>query len=131
MLGLKGIVTIYRNFSDVGTNFAGALIPIVAVASSSLFHGLVQDIFVFLIVIVEIVIYSYIIVQTYIDNRSILKTLIALITKIPISILYIFNLLQLSSPSGRGGGERQSNRMRALGFLLILSLLVYGLVKEK
>ncbi len=70
-------------------------------------------------------------VNTFTDNgRNIFKTLLALTVKIPLAVIWIFNLLQLLNPSGTGRQRRQA-RGQALIILTLLTPILGMLVANK
>ncbi len=132
ILGLSQKITVYRNFNDLTLCFATILIPEVFIQISSFFSTeFLQKFIVILMIIIEIGLVLYIAYQTYIDNEDILGTIIAFLTKIPLAILFILNLLEFIAPSGKTYKERMANRKNALAWLLLLSPIIYGLVKNK
>lgn len=69
--------------------------------------------------------------NTYFDNgENLSKTLLALVTKIPLAIIWIFNLIQILNPSGNST-QRRSNRGQALLILTFLTPIVGMLVVDK
>jgi len=69
---------------------------------------------------------------TFIDNgRSILKTMLALITKLPLGIIWVMNLVQLLNPGGKGAGARAKSRGQALLVLTFLTPIIGLLVVDK
>jgi len=98
-LGFKQKITIFRDFNDLGLVFLIELLPIVLMYLSSLIAANQNKIVITSIIIVEIILFMWIIARTYQDNNNILSTLIALITKTSLSILFILNLMSFSNPT--------------------------------
>jgi hypothetical protein len=132
ILGLSQKITVYRNFNDLTLCFATILVPEVFIQISSFFSTeFLQKFIVILMVVIEIGLILYIAYQTYIDNKDILSTAIAFFTKIPLAVLFILNLLEFVAPSGKTYKERMKNRKGALAWLLLLTPLIYSLVRDK
>ncbi len=69
--------------------------------------------------------------NTYIDNgKNIGKSSLALITKLPLAIIWVLNLVSLLNPSGKGA-QRRRNRGQALVILTILTPIIGMLVVDK
>jgi len=73
----------------------------------------------------------WIIVTTYLDNRNIFKTLLAIITKIPLGVIFAIYLIDLISPGGSKRGQRRQSRGIAAIILLFLGPILFGLVKNR
>ena len=130
-LGVKQKITVFRDYNDLGLVFLTGFSPIVLIYLFSLISADQKKIALTFIVIVEILLFVWVVIRTYQDNRNILFTLIALITKIPLSILFILNLLSFVAPKGKTAAKRASVRYSSLVFLLLLTPLVLALVKNK
>lgn len=69
--------------------------------------------------------------NTHINNQQDLsKTALSLVTKIPLGIIWIFNLIQILNPSGKGS-QRRRNRGEALVILTLLTPIIGMLVVDK
>jgi len=130
-LGFKQKITIFRDFNDLGLVFLIELLPIVLMYLSSLIAANQNKIVITSIIIVEIILFMWIIARTYQDNNNILSTLIALITKTSLSILFILNLMSFSNPTEKTEEKRASVGRFLLVLLLLLSSLLIVLVKNK
>jgi hypothetical protein len=130
-LGFKQKITIFRDFNDLGLVFLIELLPIVLMYLSSLIAANQNKIVITSIIIVEIILFMWIIARTYQDNNNILSTLIALITKTSLSILFILNLMSFSNPTEKTEEKRASVGRFLLALLLLLSSLLIVLVKNK
>ncbi len=71
-------------------------------------------------------------INTYLDNnRKILKTLLAFLTKIPLGVIWMINFINVLDPSGKTINERRQNRRNALVVLTLLTPIIAGLVVNK
>ncbi len=75
--------------------------------------------------------FGWLLVRTWIDNPSLWRCPLALLTKLSLAVLFLINLVSLIAPGGKNQYQRSRRRSAALGFLLILSPIVYGLVRDK
>ena len=134
ILGLTKSVVVYRDYSDVVLCASLLVIPLGAIL---LFGRLmlifqsdtVNQIFLWSLIIFEVLLFLYIIARTYNDNgRSIIKTFVAVITKIPLTILFTLLLLELVTPEEKG---KKSDKTDILLILAIITPLIYGLVRHK
>ncbi len=134
ILGLTKTVVIYRDYSDVLICAALLLVPLGAIVLWSriiifLQSETVNDLFVWGLVISEVLLFLYIIVRTYRDNgRSLIKMFLALITKIPLAILTTLLLLALITPEEK---RKRSDKTDILLILAILTPLIYGLIRHR
>jgi MFS-type transporter involved in bile tolerance (Atg22 family) len=136
VLGYKEKITVFRNYNDLGLVFLLGLWPIVASKFGMLLGGLLktqtqENVALVFTVLSEIALALWIITRTYIDNDSVWKTALSLITKITLSFLFVFNVLEFITPSGKTSAKRAQARRSALTWLLILTPVVYALVRNK
>ncbi|NMD01553.1 MAG: hypothetical protein GYA62_17780 [Bacteroidales bacterium] len=82
ILGFTKTITVYRDFADLTKVFMLVLAPLglFYVLGDKIDNRILQNIFFG----IEGLLLLWIIVTTFIDNRNIFKTLLALITKIPL-----------------------------------------------
>lgn len=131
VLGIKQKITVFRNYNDLGLVFLMGLAPIVLIYLFSFVQTDQQDIGKIFIIAIEAVLFLWILIRTLQDNRNPVKTVIALISKLSLSILFIINFLNFIAPEGKTMAKRASVRHVALAFLLVLAPLVFALVKNK
>lgn len=130
-LGLKNIIVVYRDYDDMAISFLLVLAPIILIFLLS-FAGNMSAASVYFIAIVEICILIWLFARTLSDNSNkIVFTLIAIVTKIALSVLFVVNLLQLVDPSGKTRKQRASSRGIAFTILLVVSPLIFSLVRNK
>lgn len=130
-LGFKQKITVFRDYNDLGLVFLLGLSSFIFFYIFSLLPEDQKNVGIAFILIVELLLFLWIVVRTYQDNQNIFYTLLALITKIPLSILFIFNFLSFVAPNGKTMGKRADVRYSSFAFLLLLTPIILGLVKNK
>jgi len=132
ILGLTKTITVFRDFNDLGLVFLFVCAPFFFVPLAGFFNAQqLKKILVYLLLAIEAGIFIFIIIRTFQDNHNPIFWLFALITKIPLSLIFILNVLTLINPSGKTGAKRSSSRAGSLTGLLFLMPLVMGLVRER
>ena len=126
ILGFTRTITVYRDFADLTKVFMLVLAPIglFYILGDKIDNRILQNIFIG----IEGLLLLWIIVTTFIDNRNIFKTLLALITKIPLGVIFAIYLVNLISPSGKN--RRQSRGIAGI-VMILLAPLLFGLVKNR
>ena len=132
VLGFMKKIVVFRNYDDFGLVFLFGLVPLGGMLLMGFFEAelLVQIVF-GLIVLIEIGILFLITWKTYQDNPNFLLFVIAMITKIPLAVLFLFNLIELINPSGKTGSDRSKSRRVALLWLTFLTPIIGVLVRDK
>ncbi len=99
ILGFTKTITVYRDFSDLTKVFMLVLAPIglFSILGDKIDNRILRNI----LIGIEGLLLLWIIVTTFIDNKNIFKTLLALITKIPLGVIFAIYLVNLISPSGK------------------------------
>jgi len=129
-VGENRTLIVFRNYDDLGLTF---LIPVSFVLITYIFisMGGDQTIGITIGAIVSIGLFIKLVFITFADNEhSIVKTILALLTKVPLSIIWILNLMQVLNPSGKGS-QRSKNRGTALIILTFLTPIMGLLVVDK
>ncbi|MGQ9847866.1 MAG: hypothetical protein ACUVQP_10280 [Bacteroidales bacterium] len=126
ILGFTKTITVYRDFADLTKVFMLVLAPIglFYILGDKIDNRILQNIFFG----IEGLLLLWIIVTTFIDNRNIFKTLLALITKIPLGVIFAIYLVNLISSSGKN--RRQSRGIAGI-VMLFLGPILFGLVRNK
>ena len=126
ILGFTKTITVYRDFADLTKVFMLVLAPIglFYILGDKIENRILQNIFFG----IEGLLLLWIIVTTFIDNRNIFKTLLALITKIPLGVIFAIYLVNLISPSGKN--RRQSRGISGI-VMLFLGPILFGLVRNR
>ncbi|MCF8255408.1 MAG: hypothetical protein K9J84_12600 [Bacteroidia bacterium] len=126
ILGFTKTITVYRDFADLTKVFMLVLAPIglFYILGDKIDNRILRNIFIG----IEALLLLWIIVTTYIDNRNIFKTLLALITKIPLGVIFAIYLVNLVSPSGKN--RRQSRGISGI-VMLFLGPILFGLVRNR
>jgi hypothetical protein len=123
-LGVKEKIVIFRNYDDLGLVFL-AVVP--------LFIGFITAIGWILIpsALASATICLWLLVRTWQDNGSVWKVIIALPTKLALSILFIAFVWDLLAPSGKTQSARAAQRGISAAILAVITPVLYYLVKEK
>lgn len=126
ILGFTKTITVYRDFSDLTKVFMLVLAPLglFYILGDKIDNRILRNIFFG----IEGLLLLWIIVTTFIDNRNIFKTLLALITKIPLGVIFAIYLVNLISPSGKN--RRQSRGIAGI-VMIFLAPILFGLVKNR
>lgn len=123
-------IVVFRDYDDLGLTF---LIPVSFFLIAYVLSVLKVDKTLTLFVggTVSTLIFIKLARDTYIDNENnTAKTVLSLVTKVPLSIIWVFNLIQVLSPSGKGA-QRSKNRSEALVVLTLLTPIIGMLVVSK
>lgn len=124
-------VIIFRDYNDLGLTF---LIPASVYLIFMLFTSLGgnQKLALLLALGVGFLLFGILAKNTYIDNnRSMLRTILVIMTKLPLGILWFLNFITMLNPSGKTATERRKNRGGALIILAILTPILGMLVVNK
>lgn len=126
ILGFTRTITVYRDFADLTKVFMVVLAPIglFYIFGDKIDNRILRNVFIG----IEGLLFLWIIVTTFIDNRNIFKTLLALITKIPLGVIFAIYLVNLISPSGKN--RRQSRGIAGI-VMIFLAPILFGLVKNR
>jgi hypothetical protein len=126
ILGFTRTIIVYRDFADLTKVFMLVLAPIglFYILGDKIDNRILKNIFFG----IEGFLLLWIIVTTFIDNRNIFKTLLALITKIPLGVIFAIYLVDLISP--RGKNLRRSRGIAGI-VMLFLAPILFGLVKNR
>ncbi len=130
-IGENRTVIVFQDYNDVGLTF---LIPASAYLIFWLFVSMGGDpkIAQYLAWAVVLVLFIKLVRNTYEANhKQMLHTVLALITKLPLGILWFFNLITALNPGGKTAAQRRKNRGSALVFLALLTPIVSLLVVNK
>ena len=129
ILGFTKTITVYRDFADLTKVFMLILAPVglFYLLGDKIESKVLRNI----IIGIEGLLLVWIIVTTYLDNRNIFKTLLAIITKIPLGVIFAIYLIDLISPGGSKRGQRRQSRGIAAIILLFLGPILFGLVKNR
>lgn len=131
ILGYKDKIVVFRDYNDLGLAFLVVLMPMPLMYFLGLFSQDHQQLSNWIIIAFESVLFLWIAIRTFKDNTNLIYAVVALITKISLSVLFIINLLEFVSPSGKSASDRHGFRRSAFAILLIVTPLVFTLVKIK
>jgi len=131
ILGIKKKIPVFRDYNDLGLVFLMGLFPIILVYLFALVGENQKHIGILFIIVNETAFFIWIFIRTLQDNPNPIKALIALISKLSLSVLFIINFLNFVAPEGKTMGKRASVKHIALAFFVVLAPLVFALVKNK
>lgn len=124
VLGFTDKIVVFRNYDDLGLAFLG-VVPV--------FIGFISMVRWILIpaAIISCAVFMWLLVRTWQDNQSVWKLLVALPTKLALSVLFIAFLWDVLSPNGQTQIARAKQRGLATAVLAVLTPVIYRLVREK
>lgn len=133
VLGFTEKVIIFRNYNDLGLVFLAGVSLIIGPLMMVLTRGESLSIIIVGLSLIALAggLLIYLIVRTFVDNRSIVLSILALVTKLTLSVLFLFNVVSLLSPSGKTQAQRAKSRGSALLWLIFLTPLIIRLVRDK
>lgn len=132
LLGFKKTIVVYRNYDDLGMVFLLGVFPaIYQIISGFISEPGPLNILYWFFSAVEVLIFIFVIKRTFRDNSNPILAILALITKIPLSVLFIYVLFSFISPSGSTQSEQRKSRMGAGLLLAVLTPIVLALVQER
>lgn len=124
-------VVVFRDYDDLGLTF---LIPASFFLIQYIFSyfGVSQKISLIIGGTVAIALTLKLIKDTYEDNNRVLKfALLAFLTKVPLAVIWVLNLINMLNPSGRTAEQRRGSRQASMVILAILTPIVAALVVNK
>lgn len=126
ILGFTKTITVYRDFADLTKVFMLVLAPLglFYILGDKIDNRILRNIF----IVIEGLMLVWIIVTTFIDNRNIFKTLLALITKLPLGVIFAIYLVNLIDPSSK---YRKRSRGISGIVMLFLGPILFGLVRNR
>lgn len=132
LLGLKRHVVVFRNFDDVALVFFTKLSFIGLIIAGTMTVGAIGfSILFFLLLVIWLGFMYYIVKRTHSDNGDdVGATVVALITKLFLSWLLIFSIVNIFNPGGSTGRQRSQTRGISALILLVLLPLITALVRD-
>lgn len=130
-LGENRTIVVFRNYDDLGLTF---LIPVsLALCFFVLIYlGVNTAVALVLAGCIALWLLAILTRNTYVDNGNHLgKTALALLTKLPLAFVWIFNLIWMLNPSGRTDSQRARSRLSAILVLTVLTPVIGLLVVDK
>ncbi|WP_320196148.1 hypothetical protein RMR10_022975 [Agrobacterium rosae] len=126
-------IIVYQNYDDLGLTF---MVPVLAYVSL-LLSGMKEEAVVNLLLAITAAalsfgIFGYTVHRTFTANgHSLWRTAVALVTKFPLAFIWVLQIVNIISPSGKTALERSQNRANALLILTILTPIITALVVER
>lgn len=128
IMGCCNKITVFNNYDDLGLTFLMFVLPI---PMTYLYYLLGKSqLILYFFLTIEIFILCFIVLKSFIYNKkNIFCALLALYTKIPLSLLYLINLLLILDDFF----DKRINRKTKLSLILfaILTPILSKLVKNK
>jgi len=124
-------VVIFRDYNDLGLTF---LIPTSFVLIYYLFmmFGGNSVWGAGLALVIAVSLFVLLVKNTYEDNnKQMLATILSILTKVPLGIIWIVSFITMLNPGGKTAKERRKNRGTALVIMAILTPIISMLVVEK
>lgn len=124
-------IVVFKDYDDLGLTF---LVPAsgIAVIYVFSFFGASESIGKYLAWAVMLWVLSKLAVNTYaLNDNDLKKTALALVTKLPLAIVWVLNLIQVINPSGKTAAQRSSSRGSALVMLAIMTPIIGKLVVDR
>ena len=129
--GENRTLIIFKDYNDLGLTF---MIPAVAILIYIVFTAVGGDprLAVALSAVLSIILFVILVRNTYIINeRKLSRTILSLLTKIPLSLIWIISFVTMLKPSGATAAERRSSRGTAMIVLFFLTPIIGLVVAEK
>jgi hypothetical protein len=131
IMGIKERIVIFRDYNDLGLVFLIGLVPIVLMYLFALTSEASKNVAFMFTAIAELIVFLWLVIRTFKDNSNPAYGILALVTKISLSVLFIINLLDFVTPAGKTSSKRASSRRKGFAFLLFLTPIVFTLVRNK
>ena len=135
VLGAAGQITVFRDRNDIFTTFSlfvggGLMLLFLGSRVDHLLPSL-QIAARIGIVLLAMGAISLIVARSWVDNRGLFSTLLAVLTKLPFAILVPILILRAAAPTGKKASQRAVTRFIALGGLILLAPLIVALTRDK
>lgn len=124
-------IVIFRDYDDLGLTF---LIPASFFLIVYIFamFGINQSFSLVLGSLVAILLTIKLLRDTYLDNnRSLIYSLLAFFTKLPLAIIWILNFINMLNPGGNTAQERRKSRQTSMVILALITPVMAALIVEK
>lgn len=136
VLAKKEELIVFEDFDDLAFSFgtlAGPIIIyIIAIFLSNIIGIDLSGVAYYIGILIGIGFIYHVSKTSYNSNRKdITKTMLSIITKVPLGIIWVFLFWQILNPSGKTHEKRRSNRGNAAFALVFLTPLILMLVKNK
>lgn len=130
-VGENRTVIVFQDYNDIGLTL---LVPVSAylIFWIFVFFGGSPQFAIYLAWAVALILFVKLARNTYEANhKQLLHTVLALMTKLPLGILWFFNLITALNPGGKTSTKRRKNRGSALVLLTLLTPIISLLVVNK
>lgn len=128
--GANRSIIIFRNYDDLGLTFLLPASNVLIFYIGSML-AIRPSFLAALCAATTIYLFAILVRNTFIDNgRNVFNTSLAMLTKLPLAVIWILNLLEILNPSGKGT-QRSRNRGQSLIILTLLTPIIGMLVVDK
>ena len=129
IFGFKKKLVVFRDYNDLALVFLLSIGPI-AIAFILSYLGAPKNLGTYGLLGLVIILFSWIGFRTLQDNHNPIYFLLALITKISLSFLFIVSLISFVAPSGKATSQRMDARRIAFVLLMMVTPLIVALVRD-
>jgi len=133
--GLTGRIVVYRDYGHIVWCFALLVVPfglwVLGAMALENAHPFFVRLWMWVVGFVAVSLLFVIAQRTWQDNADPWSTCVALLTKIPLGLLYVGMLAQFVAPQGRTADKRAGERQFAFLLLFLLTPLLLALTRDK
>lgn len=129
--GFSEKIVVFRNYNDLALVFCIGVAWTIGLSALFMVGSRSAVIFAVVLCVAGIALGLVIVGRTLLDNLSIWAFPLALITKLSLASIFLLNLVTFISPGGKTYADRARARASAFGILLLLTPIVYRLVRDK
>jgi len=109
-MGYKGKVVVFSDYNDLAITFLVLISPVVIIPTLMIAHA-PETLSVMVALTVEVCLLVRTLARTGRDNGGkVLLTTLAFVTKLTLSILFVYNFIRIFLPSGKDVATRSANR---------------------
>ena len=126
-MGCANKITIFNNLDDLLFTFLMLILPIPMLYIAHLFND--SKLIFYFFMIIELIMFLYLSYKSFIDNqKNIFYTILALYTKLPLSLIYLINILSVLDNIFYK--EKKHKNVLAVILFTILTAIIAKLVKN-
>jgi hypothetical protein len=129
--GFSEKIVVFRNYNDLVLVFGIGLVWTIGLSALFMVGSRSAVIFACVLCVTGIFLALVVVGRTLVDNLSIWAFPLALITKLSLASVFLLNLTTFISPKGNTYADRARAHASAFGVLLLLTPIVYRLVRDK
>lgn len=130
LLGMRQTIVVFRNYNDLTLVFAAAVMTGIGIFLSLSDEGDGSNLQLYFCGI-AVALDLWVVARTLRDNHNPFWMVLALITKLSLSALFLTNLVDFVTPSGNTAKARAASRRGAFVVLLLIAPITFALIKDK